>query len=160
MLLSCVRIILFMRKLSCHNPSNMKGTTFLLAGVLVLGGAICAHACGGGSPPPPCSWTVCRIEYRDDWAPPKSQGRCVEQVRRAHHINNQHHGSGSCPAPQPCNPIEAQHRLHCKSNYTDMLRLQLHRNYFAKVTSCTQHSGCTITQQSLKSTVSPHSVRR
>ena len=71
-------------------------------------------SCGGGSPPPPCSWTVCRIEFRDDWAPPISQGLCVEQIRRAHHINNQHHGSGSCPAPQPCGFIQPQNRLFCK----------------------------------------------
>ncbi|KAL9981684.1 hypothetical protein ACROYT_G010424 [Oculina patagonica] len=83
-------------------------TVFVLANALDV-----ALSCGGGSPPTPCSWTVCRSEFRNDWAPGGQQGKCVEQIRRAHEVNNPHHGSGSCPAPQPCGYVPPQHRLYC-----------------------------------------------
>ena len=77
----------------------------------VLGGVL---SCGGGSPPPPCTWQVCKPEWRDDWVPGEwATGQCVNQRRMAHHIYSQHHGSGSCPAPVHCSP-ETQHRTMCK----------------------------------------------
>ena len=78
-------------------------------------------SCGGGSPPPPpppppppCSWTTCKNVFKDDWAPPKAQGRCVEQLRSAHPDPTLHNGQGSCPAPQPCSNVEPEYRLLCK----------------------------------------------
>ena len=83
--------------------------------VLVLGNAFGGVlSCGGGSPPPPCSWTTCINVWRDDWAPGISTGRCVEQQRRANQRVNQHHGAGSCPAPEPCYPVGPQNRVMCK----------------------------------------------
>lgn len=85
-----------------------------LLSVLVLVNALCGVlSCGGGSPPPPCSWQTCRQEWRDDWNPSISTGLCVNQRRYAHHVYSTHHGSGSCPATSPCSH-STQHRIMCK----------------------------------------------
>ena len=73
-------------------------------------------SCRGSLQPPPCSWTVCRLELREDWVPDISTGQCVNKQRRVHHTNTQHHGSRSYPAPVPCNPVQIQRRLMCKSD--------------------------------------------
>ena len=82
---------------------------------LVLANALSGVlSCGGGpSPPPPCSWQTCSHEWRNDWGPGISTGRCVNQHRNAHNIYTTHHGSGSCPSPSSCNP-STQYRTMCK----------------------------------------------
>lgn len=84
-----------------------------LLSVLVLANALVSVlSCGGGGPSP-CSWTTCRHEWRNDWGPGISQGRCVNQRRNAHHITSSHSGSGSCPSPSGCSP-QTQYRTMCK----------------------------------------------
>ena len=88
--------------------------------VLVLANALSyVLSCGGGSPPPACSWTECRNEWRNDWSPGIPSGQCIEQTHRAHQTYNSHQGSGSCPTPVPCNPLSLQYRLACKED-TDL----------------------------------------
>lgn len=70
-------------------------------------------SCGGGGGPKPCSWTTCRLEWRNDWGPGISTGRCVYQQRNAHHITSSHSGSGSCPASTHCSP-STQSRTMCE----------------------------------------------
>lgn len=84
-----------------------------LLSVLVLANALVSVlSCGSGGPSP-CSWTTCRHEWRNDWGPGISQGRCVNQRRNAHHITSSHSGSGSCPSPSGCSP-QTQYRTMCK----------------------------------------------
>lgn len=80
---------------------------FVLANVL---GSVLS--CGGGGGPSPCSWTTCSSEWRNDWGPGISQGRCTNQHRNAHHITQSHSGSGSCPSPTSCSP-QTQYRTMC-----------------------------------------------
>ena len=98
-----------------HNVLPSRMTLPQVLGVLILANTLSsALSCGGGSPPPPCSWSTCRSEFRDDWAPGVSPGRCVNQRRYTHHVYGTHHGSGSCPAPSPCGARAAQDRMGCK----------------------------------------------
>ena len=91
-----------------------------LLSVLVLANALGGVlSCGGGGnpspppPPPPCSWQTCSHEWRNDWGPGISTGRCVNQYRNAHYRYTTHHGSGSCPAPSWCSS-STQYRTMCK----------------------------------------------
>lgn len=68
-------------------------------------------SCGGG--PSPCSWTTCRLEWRNDWSPSVPSGHCVNQHRNGHHITSTHNGEGSCPSPSPCSP-QTQYKTLCK----------------------------------------------
>ena len=82
--------------------------------VLILANALgSVLSCGGGGGPSPCSWSTCRSEWRNDWSPGISTGRCVNQRRNAHHIYTSHSGSGSCPASTNCSP-QSQSRTMCK----------------------------------------------
>ncbi|KAL9972527.1 hypothetical protein ACROYT_G018850 [Oculina patagonica] len=83
--------------------------------VLVLANAFnVVSSCGGGGGP--CTWTTCRHEWRNDWSPGISQGRCVQQRRNAHHITTTHGGSEPCPPPTHCSP-RTQHRTMCSCKY-------------------------------------------
>lgn len=94
-----------------NNPLNMALSPRVLS-VLVLANSLgSVLSCGGG--PKPCSWTTCRLEWRNDWSPSVPSGRCVNQRRNGHHITSKHNGKGSCPSPSPCSP-RTQSRTLCK----------------------------------------------
>ena len=92
-------------------------------------GVVLSCGGGGGSSPLPCSFTICRNEFEDYWAPPKQKARCVEQLRRSHHIIDPLEGSGSCPSPQPCSPVATQNRLFCKYGTMPVPSLDYEINY-------------------------------
>lgn len=71
-------------------------------------------SCGGG--PQPCSWTTCRLEWRNDWGPNVPSGHCITQRRNGHHITSNHNGKGSCPSPSRCSP-QTQSRTLCKFGF-------------------------------------------
>ncbi|KAJ7392966.1 hypothetical protein OS493_008210 [Desmophyllum pertusum] len=79
---------------------------------LPMPSASCLSCGGGGGSRPPCSWQTCQPEWRNDWGPGISQGRCVNQRRNAHHIYSSHSGSGSCPSPSSCSH-QTQYRTMC-----------------------------------------------
>ena len=91
-----------------------------LLGILVfvdtLSSVLC---CGGGSGPQPCSYSTCSHEWRNDWSPGISTGRCVGQHRNAHFKYTSHSGSSPCPASRQCNPA-TQRRTMCEQYRTQL----------------------------------------
>ena len=107
----------------------MKPTvSFLLQAAVLLQAVLLIQSCG--SKPSPCSWTTCRREFREDWVPPAEKGRCVEQFRFSHFKTLVRHGSGTCPAPQPCKEKQRQHRLKCKLTLTSYTLRVVNSFYF------------------------------
>lgn len=62
----------------------------------------------------PCTTTLCRgCEWRNNWSPSISQGKCVKQHRTQHCSHKVIHGSNFCPTSVLCSP-KTQYRTMCK----------------------------------------------
>ena len=64
--------------------------------------------------PPKCSYLVCTgYDWRDDWSPSVSQGKCVMQARKGHPLYKRQTASFACPPTMPC-AFKMQARKMCE----------------------------------------------
>lgn len=62
-----------------------------------------------------CTWKYCRgTEWRNDWAPSITTGKCVKQHRDAHFLYETRKENFICPPPIPCLPPTKQYRTMCE----------------------------------------------
>lgn len=62
-----------------------------------------------------CTWKYCRgTEWRNDWAPSITTGKCVKQHRDAHFLYETRKENFICPPPIPCLSPTKQYRTMCE----------------------------------------------
>lgn len=67
--------------------------------------------------PPKCSYRVCTgYDWRDDWSPSVSQGKCVMQARKGHPLYKTQTASFVCPPTMPC-PFKIEARKMCEYGF-------------------------------------------